>query len=98
MNISKRWNNILSLLGIATTTEVVDQSLNGDQMDTIEHELDLRSQHIASLQNRVVTLETENARLAAVATQTEPKEDPSVTEAVKSSNQLAYMADVEAFK
>ena len=42
--------------------------------------------------------EIENARLAAQASQTKPKEDPSIHEFQRSANEQAYNEDVKLFQ
>lgn len=95
MNITKRWNAMLEILGFAPAGQT---PLSESNLDTIESELESRSGKIVDLQNKVVTLETENARLKAEATTTKPKEDPAPTEYKRSSNDEAYNADVTKFK
>ncbi|MDR0954538.1 MAG: ATP-dependent Clp protease proteolytic subunit [Rikenellaceae bacterium] len=54
-------------------------------------------QEIADLQNRIVELETLNAKLRAKATQTLPKEDPSNREIKRYGNAAAYESDMKNF-
>lgn len=95
MNISKRWNTILEVLGFAPAPQT---PLSESNLDTIESELELRSGKIIDMQNKIVTLESENARLLATATVTKPKEDPAPSEYKRSSNDEAYNADITKFK
>lgn len=95
MKTSKRWQSILAILGFAPAQQT---PLSESNLDSIESELETRSSKIADLQNKIVTLEDENARLAAKATQTKPKEDPSLAEYKRSANEEAYNNDVSKFR
>lgn len=103
MNFSKRWNAILEVLGLKDAADEAEVSALADetigsmalaQAETAE----ANRQEVAALQNRISRLEAQNARLAAAATATKPKEDPSHQDVRRDPNEEAYLADVRRFR
>lgn len=106
MNLAKHWNAILDVLGIAPAEHrVAEPTASGDAdrqlidgLESAQRELlAAHANEVAELSNRIVELESQNARLAVRATQTEPKEDPSASEASYSANEAAYGQDIRSF-
>lgn len=85
-NLKKHWNAIMDLIGVRDVVEIPDNKTNGEALQKT----------ISDLENKVRTLETENARLGALPTMTEPAEDPHPTEVVLSSNRLSYDNDIRS--
>lgn len=111
MNISKRWNAILEILGLAgdqvhdaVPSAAKTTSAGTPDMETVENMAAAQAeiaqahrQEVAALQNRIDALEAQNARLAALPTATKPKEDPSAQEVRRSPNEEAYNSDLRRF-
>ncbi len=79
---------------VAETVEIPASKKEVASPETVEN----HSGRIAELQNRISTLEAQNARLNAAATPTKPKEDPSPREMTRTSNQEAYLSDIQNFR
>lgn len=114
INMKKHWNAILEVLGIGTEKEVVineshiktlDSELakRASRIDELEKRLEeydkkYDGKAVNELQNRIVELEALNAKLRTKATQTLPKEDPSLGDFKRSTNMEAYEQDAVNFK
>ncbi len=94
MKIAKRWNSILEILGLSPERE---ETLTENRVEALNDELDRRAEAIAGLRNAITELEASNAQLAAKATSTQSKEDPSATEYIPTENQSAYALDAKNF-
>lgn len=95
MAISKHWKSILGLIGLSE-----EKGGNKKKHYNKENDIDIPEyqRQIESLKNRITTLETENARLAAKPTMTKPKEDPAINDIKQSPNLQAYINDIQNFK
>lgn len=92
MTIRQHWNAILEAMGIA------DEKNRSEAPAMAESGLGTDYPNpIAELQNRVQTLEADNARLSAMPTRTDPAEDPSPTEVRSSPNTASYEEDARNF-
>ncbi len=96
MNISKHWQSIMNLLGIAQGTS--HSPLDDNSLEMIENKLSQDKAEITNMQSKIITLEAENSRLNALATTTLQKEDPAAKHRTLTANQKAYGADIEKFK
>lgn len=110
LNIKKRWQALLNLLGITPEKEWRQTESENETAECTEAVTELEqsirqyetpkdnTDKIADLQNRIVELEAANAKLRAKATQTFPKEDPSNRDIKRESNAEAYENDMKNFK
>lgn len=103
MSIRKHWNAILDLIrspqNIETEkSEKIDCGEKELENEIINYETPRESQAIAELKNRIVELEAMNAKLRAKATQTFPKEDPSLRDIKTEANAEAYRRDLNNFR
>ena len=110
MNIYKRWNAILQLLGLPAQDQAAEEE------EVVSCQLALREETIGSmaqaqaemtqahrnevgeLKKLIASLEMQNARMAAAPTTTKPKEDPSVHQARRGPNEQAYYDDAAGFR
>lgn len=109
MTIKQHWQALLELLGIAqispknetSQTENLTENSTTDSNETLPEEnlpMNELGREIKNLQARIISLESQNARLRAKATATLPKEDPSPSEEKFSANRSAYNEDILGFK
>lgn len=99
MNISKKWNALMQVLGFAAHREASEETLPADIGTELPEVVDAAAEaakaEIERLQAQVSVLEMQNARLAALPTATQAKEDPSPQEVRRSPNYEAYEQDLK---
>lgn len=89
----KNTNRPASKINYAETLDQVIKSYENPKITDAETE-----KTIKNLQNKIVELEAQNAKLKAKATQTFPKEDPSMRDVKRQGNADAYEEDLRSFK